>query len=347
MSRAVKGMGLALLTLVLIALSAWGVLAIYYSDLNSGTLRTALAAVFGVLGFLVVFAFVLDAWRWPAACAFLGTFLAVVAWWTTIEPSNDRDWRPEVARLPYATQDGNRITLHDIRDFEYRSETDFTPRYYDKTFDLDKLDSVDLLAAYWMGPAIAHTFVSFGFGGRDYVAMSAEMRSTPGEGYSPIKGLFKQYELIYVVGDERDLIGLRTTYRKDPPEDVYLYRVRGPIENLRRFFMDYIRQINALAERPAFYNTLTTNCTTNLLLHTRVNPGHPRYSWQVLLSGYFPEYAYEEGRLDTDLPFAELRKRSRINAVAEAADAAPDFSQRIRADLPNPTTVRVEDGRAE
>ena len=172
MSRAVKGMGVALLTLVLIALSAWGVLAIYYSDLNSGTLRTALAAVFGVLGFLVVFAFVLDTWRWPAACAFLGTFLAVVAWWTTIEPSNDRDWRPEVARVPYATQDGNRITLHDIRDFEYRSETDFTPRYYDKTFDLDKLDSVDLLASYWMGPAIAHTFVSFGFGGKDYVAVS-------------------------------------------------------------------------------------------------------------------------------------------------------------------------------
>ena len=224
-----------------------------------------------------------------------------------------------MARLPYATQDGNRITLHNIRNFEYRSETDFTPRYYDKTFDLDKLDSVDLLASYWMGPAIAHTFVSFGFGGRDYVAMSAETRTERGEGYSSLKGFFKQYELMYVVGDERDLIGLRTTYRKDPPEDVYLYRVRGPIENLRRFFMDYIRQINALAERPAFYNTLTTNCTTNLLLHTRVNPGHPPYSWKVLLSGYLPEYAYEQGRLDTRLPFEELRKRSKINAIAAAA----------------------------
>ena len=347
MSRAVKGMGVALLTLVLIALSAWGVLAIYYSDLSSGSLKTALAAVFGLLGSLAVFAFVLDAWRWPAACAFLGTFLAVVAWWTTIEPSNDRDWRPEVARLPYATQDGNRITLHNIRNFEYRSETDFTPRYYDKTFDLDKLDSVDLLASYWMGPAIAHTFVSFGFGGRDYVAMSAETRTERGEGYSSIKGFFKQYELMYVVGDERDLIGLRTTYRKDPPEDVYLYRVRGPIENLRRFFMDYIRQINALAERPAFYNTLTTNCTTNLLLHTRVNPGHLPYSWKVLLSGYLPEYAYEQGRLDTRLPFEELRKRSKINAIAQAADAAPDFSQRIRAGLPDPMEANAEAERID
>jgi hypothetical protein len=154
MSRAVKGMGVTLLTFVWIALCAWLVLAIYYSDLSSGLWRTALAAVFGVFGVLAVYAFVLGPWRWPAACAFLGIFLAVVAWWTTIEPSNDRDWRPEVARLPYATQDGNRITLHNIRDFDYRSETDFSPRYYDKTLDLHQLDSVDLLASYWMGPAM-------------------------------------------------------------------------------------------------------------------------------------------------------------------------------------------------
>ena len=199
-----------------------------------------------------------------------------------------------MARVPYATQDGNLITLHNIRNFEYRSETDFTPRYYDKTVDLDKLDSVDLLASDLMGPAIARTFVSFGFGGRDYVAMSAETRTERGEADSSIKGFFKQYELMYVVGDERDLIGLRMIYRKDPPEDVYLYRVRGPIENLRRFFRT-ISAILRLAERPAFYNTLTTNCTTNLLLHTRVNPGHPPDSWKVLLSGYLPEYADETG----------------------------------------------------
>lgn len=342
MTGALKHLGLAVLAFTLLAAGTWSVLAIYYSNLGATPLRTALAAVFGVFGLLVVYAFALGPWRWPAACAFLGVFFAVLTWWRTIEPSNEREWRAEVAKLPSATRDGNRITLHHIRNFEYRSETDFTPRYYDKTFDLDKLDSVDLLASYWMGPAIAHTFVSFGFGGRDYVAVSTEIRTTRDGGYSPIKGLFKQFELIYVVGDERDLIGLRTHYRKEPPEEVYLYRVRAPIENMRRFFLDYIRQIDALAERPQFYNTITTNCTTNLLFHTRVNPGHLPYSWKVLLSGYFPEYFYEGGRLDRRWSFDELERRSKINEVANAAIAAPDFSQRIRANLPGSVSAPVE-----
>ncbi len=342
-----KGTGLAFLTLCLIAMSAWGVLAIYYSDLGSGPLRTALASAFGLLGLIVVCVFVLGPWRWPAACAFAGIFFALLAWWSTIEPSNDRDWRPEVAKLPYATRNGDSITLHNIRDFEYRSETDFTPRYYDKTFDLHKLDSVDLLTVYWMGPAIAHTFVSFGFGGQDYVAVSTEIRATRTGGYSPIKGLFKQYELIYVVGDERDLIGVRTSYRKDPPEDVYMYRVRAPVENMRRFFLDYIRQIDSLVKQPEFYNTLTTNCTTNLLFHTRVNPGHLPYSWKVLLSGYFAEYFYDGGRLDTRWSFEELRKRSRINEIATAAIDSPDFSRRIRTALPDAATPDIGSARVE
>ncbi len=347
MNRLVKGIGVALLTLIAIALSAWGALAIYYSDLQSDLLRTSLALVFGLFELLALFAFVRGPWRWPAAGAFLAVFLGVVAWWRTIEPSNARDWRPEVARLPYATQDGKLITLHNIRDFEYRSEEEFTPRYYNRTFDLDQLDSADLIASYWMGPAIAHIFVSFGFRGQGHVAISAETRTERGEGYSSLKGFFKQYELIYIVGDERDLIGLRTNYRKAPPEDVYLYRARAPIENIRRFFMDYIHAINSLKEQPEFYNTLTTNCTTNVLIHTRVNPGHPCYSWKVLLSGYFPEYAYEARRLDTRLPFEELRKRSRINVVAAAAGAWPDFSQRIRAGLPDPMEAHAEAGRID
>ena len=147
-------------------------------------------------------------------------------------------------------------------------------------------------------------------------------------------GFFQQYELVYVVGDERDIIRLRTNYRKDPPEDVYLYRMTGPIENGRRVFLDYIRDINELRARPRFYNTLTTNCTTMILAHGSVNPDHIPYSWKVLLSGYAPEYAYERGRLIRTMPFEELKRRSRINAAAQAADKAPDFSRRIRASLP-------------
>lgn len=187
--------------------------------------------------------------------------------------------RIEIGRLntracAYATINGEHVAIHNIRNFDYRSETDFTPRYYDKTFDLNKLDSVDIIASYWVGEAIAHIIVSFGFAGTDFLAVSIETRRERNESYSPIAGFFKQYELFYVVADERDLLRLRTNYRKDPPEDVYLYRIRpGPSANRRRFFLDYVREINSLAQKPEFYSTLTTNCTTSVLTHSRVNPG--------------------------------------------------------------------------
>jgi hypothetical protein len=149
-------------------------------------------------------------------------------------------------------------------------------------------------------------------------------------------GFFKQYELIYVLADERDLIRVRTNFRNEPPEQVYLYRVRGRGENARFLFLEYMRKINALKDKPEFYNTLTTNCTGNIWLHTRVNPGHLPFSWKILLSGYVPEYLYEAGRLDMSLSFYELKRRSLVNARAQEADAAEDFSQRIRAGLPLP-----------
>jgi hypothetical protein len=183
-----------------------------------------------------------------------------------------------------------------------------------------------------MGPAIAHTFMSFAFPGSEHIAISIETRKEKGESYSTLKGFFRQYELYYVVADERDVIRLRTNYRRDPPEDVYVYRVQGPIENGREVFMEYVRQINALAARAKFYNTLTTNCTTVIWTNTLVNSGHLPFSWKILASGYVPEYLYESGRLDTSVPFEELRRRAHVNARARAADAAPDFSRRIRAD---------------
>jgi hypothetical protein len=197
---------------------------------------------------------------------------------------------------------------------------------------------VDLVASYWTGPAIAHVFLSFGFGANDYLAISIERRDERGEDYSTVKGLFKQYELFYVVADERDVIRLRTNYRRDPPEDVFLYRVQGTRENGLRVLREYLREINSLRVRPQFYNTLATNCTGNIWLHARVNPGHVPYSWKVLASGYVPEYLYEQGRLDTRLPFAELKRRGHINALAQAADQAPDFSTRIRARLTEPVS---------
>lgn len=322
--------------LVILTASAWGTLALFYGSTRVPieAFRSLLAGLFGLVGVAASVFVLFSRRRWIAAGVFVAAFLLLLAWWSTIRPSNNRDWQPEVAVLPYATIDGDLVTLHNIRNFEYRSETDFTPAYYDKTFDLRRLDSVDLIATYWMGPQIAHIMLSFGFADQDYVAFSIETRKERSEEYSSVKGFFRQYELFYVVADERDAIRVRTNYRKNPPEDVYLYRVRGPVDNARRLFMEYVRKINALTVRPEFYNTLTTNCTTNILMHTRVNPGHLAFSWKVLLSGYTPDYVYGNGRLDASLPFKELTQRSRINLAAQEADRAPDFSRRIREGLP-------------
>ena len=319
--------------LALAVVSGWGALVLFYLAPGPSWVRSALAWGFVALGLVTLGALAVRRARWRAAIGFVVAFALVLVVWVSTTPSNSRDWQPEVAVLPYATIDGDRVTVHNIRNFDYRSETDFTPAYYDRTFDLRRLDRVDLAAVYWMGPAIAHLFVTFGFGD-DHLAISIEVRKDRTKPYATLPGIFRQYELVYVVADERDVIRVRTNYRKSPPEEVYLFRVIGPVENTRRVFLDYIHDINEIREHPRFYNTLTTNCTTMILAHAAVNPGSIPYSWKVLLSGYAPEYAYERGRLDQSMPFEELKRRGHINALAQAADQAPDFSRRIRTGLP-------------
>jgi hypothetical protein len=313
--------------------TAWGSGVLFFAGPGGPRTRAVLATMLAVVGLAVVGTLFARRWRWRAVLVLGGALALVGAWWGSIRPSNDRDWQPEVAVLPAATIRGHLVTVHDVRNFHYRTETDFTPRYDERTFDLRRLDRVDLVAAYWMGPAIAHLFLTFGFED-DHLAVSIEARKERGEGYSSLAGFFRQYELVYIVADERDVIRLRTSVRKDPPEDVYLFRLQGPIENGQRVFLDYMRAINELRERPRFYNTLTTNCTNVILMHSHVNPTHLPFSWRILLSGYAPAYLYEAGRLDRELPFEELKRRSHVNAAARAADEAPDFSRRIRAVLP-------------
>ena len=324
--------GRALLGLAILGLTVWSALALYF-----GPLASALGAIVLIASGSTAFvAAIRRRGSWIPIGLFGALFVAFLVVWGSIRPSNDRQWQPDVAELTYASFEGDRVTIHNIRDFDYRTDVDYTPHYYDKTFDLRELDEVDLISVYWMGDAIAHVMLSFGFGGRDYLTISIETRKEVGESYDTIRGFFRQYELIYVVGDDRDLIRLRTNYRKDPVEDVYLYRTATSPESARRLFLDYLREINELKDHPAFYNTGTTNCTTNVYRHTKVNPGAHRFSWKILLSGYASEFVYDNGMLDTSMPFAELRKRSHVNPAAQAADTAPDFSQRIRAGLPRP-----------
>jgi len=320
-----------LMGLLMAAAGGWGALALYISGPHNDTLRVALAAGFAAAALAALLAWLLGRRRWTALAAYLVLFAALLTWWQSLAPSNERDWQPNVARLAWAAIDGNTVTVHNIRNFSYRSETDYTPAWYDKTYDLRQLEGADIVASYWMGPDIAHVFVSFGFAGGEHLAMSIETRTEKGEGYDTIKGFFRQYELYYVVADERDVIGLRTNFRRDPPEDVYVYKVNGSPESLRKFFLSYLSQINALKDQPQFYNTLTTNCTTNIWFNSLVNPEHLRLSWKIFASGHVPELLYEQGRLeDFGLPFAALQQRAHINARAQAASISADFSQRIR-----------------
>jgi Domain of unknown function (DUF4105) len=321
--------GRLLLGVSILLASGWGVLALAVSGPPGPMPRLAWAIGFGLASLAALAALATRRWLGLALHGLL--FGAVLAWYFSITPSNDRDWVVQNAALPHATVDGDVVTLHNVRNFSYRTETDFTPAYRDQRVDLRQLEAVDLVASYWMGPHIAHVFLSFAFAGGEHLAISIEARNERGEGYSTLNGFFRQYELYFVVADERDLIGLRTNHRRDPPEQVYLYRLKGSHAAGRRLFMEYIDQINALAVRPAFYNSLTTNCTTNIWLNSRVNPEHLPFSWKILASGHVPEYLHDHGRLAAgDLPFAEVQRRALVNPRAQAAGSAADFSRRIR-----------------
>lgn len=318
-------------------MTIWAVGALYYAPLVPKNWRFLVAISYAVI---TIAAFFLLPHCVRTLFGFTLLFALLVVMYFQIPASNERDWQPEVAVTPNAEITGDLVTIHGVRNFDYRTEMDFTPRWETRTYDLRKLDSADVIASYWAGKAIAHVMLSFGFDeGKDYLAVSIETRKEKGESYSNLAGFFRNYELYYVVADERDVIRVRTTYRQ-PQEDVYIYRVNGPVENVRRVFLDYLKSINELHDRAAFYNTLTTNCTTSILFHTRMNPESPPLSWKILLSGYVPEYLYRLGRLDTTKPFPELEKLSQVNARAHAADQDPAFSQRIREGLPKPNQVQ-------
>ena len=328
-----------LVAIMVLFMTAWASLAAYRSDTPNATARTLFAAA---IVLATILAFVLIRRKGVALVSYLAAWSLFTLWWCSITPSNVRNWQPDVAVLPYAEISGDMVTVRNIRNFTYRSETDYQPGYYDKTFDLKKLDSVDLIAVYWMGDAIAHIMLSFGFEDQDYLCFTIETRKEQGEEYSTLKGFFRQYELIYVVADERDLIRLRTDYR-NPREEVYLYRTRMPQKNAQKLFFEYIKTINSLRDKPEFYNTLTTNCTTDVVRHFQSFGGIMRYNWKILLSGYTPLYAYEIGGLDDTLPFEELRARSYINPKAQVIGDAPDFAVKIREEMKRLESSRPTD----
>jgi hypothetical protein len=322
----------AVVVLIAIGFAAWGAMALWYRAPFDEPVRTALGAFWGALMLAALIAF-FTRLRRHALILMCAAITALLVWWSTLLPSNARDWAPEVAHTVRGAVVGDTLTLTDVRNFDWRSESDFTPRWETRDYDLSKLISVDLIADYWAGEAIAHTIVSFGFNDGRYLAWSIELRKTQGEAWSALAGFFKESELITLAGDERDLIRLRTNIRG---EDLRLYRLNADPALARKALLAYVDEANALAVEPQWYNTATTNCTTMVFKIARiVEPGFP-LDWRIFISGYFPDYAYAHDALDQSLPFADLRERAKIAARAKAADAAPsaEFSKAIRVGIP-------------
>ena len=244
-------------------------------------------------------------------------------------PSNHRDWSPELAVLPYSERVGDQVTVHNVRNCAYLSEDEFVVKYYDKQYDLNRLRSVDFLVVPFDGiPSLAHTMLSFGFDGDNFLDVSVEVRKQKGQTYQLVKGMLHEYELMYVVGDERDLIQLRTEYRKS---DVYLYRATATPEQARELFVDVFDRVNKLASQPEFYDTLTNNCTTNIAQHiNHLAPHKIPFDYRVLLPGYSDRLAYDLGLIEHHGTFEETKRRAHINAVAAVYRDDPDFSGKIR-----------------
>jgi hypothetical protein len=318
------------LFLFALGFGAWGAAALWFAGPGPAGLRGALGAAL-LLTALGSALFVRPRARAGLALAALSAL--VFAWWGSLAASNDRDWQPDVARTPSAELDGDLVTVRNVRNFHYRSETDYDERWEERRFDLGKLDGLDVFFSHWGSPLIAHTIMSWSFSDGQHLAVSIETRKEKGEAYSAFAGFFRRYELIYVAADERDVVKLRTNLRG---EEVYLYRLRAAKASARALLIDYLEAMNELAAEPGWYNALTTNCTTTIRQRVMHAGGSLPLSWKLLANGHLPELLYERGSLDRSLPFAELKAASRINARARAAGDRDDFSAAIRAGLPLP-----------
>jgi hypothetical protein len=319
-----------LLTLPLVLAVTWAAVAIWFDGPANRWAAGALVAALALISPAMLL------WLrpyWLALLAVSAAFGGVLGWWLAIPPSNDRDWLADVARTATAEIKGNRVTVHNLRNFAYRSEADFTERWESRSYNLDRLRGFDLFLCFWGPTAIAHTIASWEFADGPPLAISIETRKEKGETYSAVRGFFRQFEVYYVVADERDVVRLRTNHRG---EQVYLFRIRASVEHARALLLDYLAELNLLARRPRWYNALTHNCTTGIRYHLKHLGLGQRLDWRILANGRLDELLYARGSVDTRVPLAELRRRGAITARARAADQDPRFSDRIREEVPDP-----------
>jgi hypothetical protein len=321
--------------LLLVTAWAWAIAALFFSGPGPEWARIPFACFFGAL---LPTAFFLSRSFYKGLLLCLALFAAHITWWQTLQPTNDKDWAAEVARISHGVIEGNQLTMHNVRNFSYVGDEILVERWETRNYDLSKLQGLDLFLSYWASDHIAHTILSWDFGDDQHLAISIETRKDTTQEYSALKGFFKQFEISYVAADEKDIIRLRTNFRK---ERVYVYQLKVSRERARALLENYLAEMNRLVEEPEFYNALTRNCTTTIHIHTNATaPGAPTpMDWRLIASGHLDELLYERGILVEALPFGELREQSRIDQKMQLS-GGEHFSSILRHQLPKPEELK-------
>jgi hypothetical protein len=322
-SRLLRGFISVVLGLVI----AWASLAIYYAPFGAEPWRIGLAVAFAAYAVWAVWIARSGRARWVLSAL----YLAVLVGWSFVKPSHDREWRPDVSVMPRATIEGDRVRISGVRNFAYRSLDDFTVRHVEREVDVSKINGLDFFISYWMPGPIGHTFLSFTFDDAPPLNVSIETRPEVGEGFAPIASLFRQFELIYVVGEERDVVGVRTNFRN---ENVYVFRLRVSADAARRLFRAYMQRINQLYDRPEFYHLLSNSCTVNIVRLANLAGRTGPLDFRHYFNGWVDRYFYEARLLNTSMPFPEFRRRSRVDPAVSASEEIEVFARRIRENVP-------------
>jgi len=323
-----KIIGLIFLWFVASALHLWSALVLHYCSFPSSAALRAVAVAVYISAVIIII--VLSKKKYIGLLISLLAYVAVFLWFGSIQPKAGGKYPPELT-LPDVEFHGDLVTIYNVRNLAYRSAQDFDVRYEKRTYNLNDLKTLDVMVNYWGMEAIAHTFLSFGFSDGRFIAVSVEIRPEVGKVYGMLKGFFKQYNLIYIWGDERDLVRGRTNYRK---ENVYLYRTTLSPENVRKMFVSMLTTTQIMYKKPQFYNTATNSCTNTLGNHIIAAKIMKIPFWKRrLLTGNVDQRMYEDGLLDRSKPFPELRQQANIDERARRADQDSDFSEKIRTHL--------------
>jgi hypothetical protein len=331
MRRILRIVGTGALAVFLFLSAVWANLAIAYQLPGSAAVRIGACLVLNLIALAALVAIV-QRKHWRAVLVYAAAYALLLAWSGSISASNDRNWAADVVHGITGIVDGDRLSVSNVRNFSWRTETDYTEGWEQRTYDLSKLRSLDLFLSYWMGPAIAHAIMSFGFEGERYLDFSIELRRTRDDRYSAIASFFKTHELVYIGADERDLM----TLRKLRNEEIQLYRLKTPPERARALLVEYIEQANDLAAHPRFYNTLTNNCTTAIFDMARTVTLSIPFDWRIILTGHLPGYLYEHGAVDIRIPLEELRQRADVTDRVDGRLSEREFSSRVREGVPAP-----------